>query len=73
MDSGGQVRFGELTQLREDHQPRRHRWWQRSTGPQRCRGCGLSWPCPPNRWARARILELLREALTGAASGEVGC
>jgi hypothetical protein len=51
----------EVIELRKLHMPRPVRWW-RQRRP-RCGACREAWPCGRQRYARARILQLLREVL----------
>lgn len=49
--------------LRRQHAPQR-RWWARHV---RCAACGDRYPCAAQRFAQARIVQLLREVLAANA------
>jgi hypothetical protein len=58
------VDLDQVIALRRTHMPKRVRWW-RQRHP-RCAACRDTWPCGEQRFARARIVALLREQLDAA-------
>jgi hypothetical protein len=59
------VNLDQALTLRDVHRARLPTTWQRwRNRPVRCQACRQPWPCAPHRWARARVLHLVREAFS---------